>query len=136
MALNLIEQETPSRIEMLPLIDVIFLLLVFFIYTIINMQVIDTIEVDLPQVATTNQEIKDPIVVSIDKDNILYLGKKKVTFKELSALLATKMTKSKESAVLVNGDHKADLGVVLQLVKMFQDLNLTNFAFRQEEKNE
>jgi len=119
---------------MLPLIDVIFLLLVFFIYAIVNMQVVETVEVDLPQAGTTKQNIKDPIVIAIDKDNIIYLGKQKVTLEELPELLAAKMTKIKEPGILVNGDRKADLGVVLQLIEVFQGLELTNFAFRKEEK--
>ena len=56
-----------ARIEMMPLIDIVFLLLVFFIYAMLSMAVHRGIRLDLPESsqATINRQSDDPISLSI-----------------------------------------------------------------------
>jgi len=61
------------RIEMLPLIDVVFLLLVVFIYTMLAMAVHKGMPISLPESSVVKPE-KDTIMsVTIDKDNLIFV---------------------------------------------------------------
>ena len=63
-----------ARVEMLPLIDVVFLLLVFFIYAMVSMVVHRGIKVDLPQAGTAAMERDDFISITLDAENRLFLN--------------------------------------------------------------
>ena len=56
-----------ARVEMLPLIDVVFLLLVFFIYAMVSMVVHRGIQIDLPSAGTATLESEDYISITIDE---------------------------------------------------------------------
>ncbi|MEA3548433.1 MAG: biopolymer transporter ExbD, partial [Thermodesulfobacteriota bacterium] len=67
---------SPPRIEMLPLIDIVFLLLVFFIYAMLSMAVHHGQSVDLPQSSSAVLEMQDAISITIqaaDQGMILFV---------------------------------------------------------------
>jgi biopolymer transport protein ExbD len=55
----------PARIEMLPLIDIVFLLLVFFIYAMLSMAVHHGLQLDLPQSTQATKTEESPVSLSI-----------------------------------------------------------------------
>ena len=74
-----------ARVEMLPLIDVVFLLLVFFIYAMLSMVVHHGLKIELPSAGTAVLEQKDYIDITIDAENHLYLNSRPVGLDELTA---------------------------------------------------
>ena len=95
-----------ARIEMLPLIDIVFLLLVFFIYAMLSMAVHRGLPVELP--VSTTAEIDKKLVLSVTIDA---QGKHVGTFEhvrnkgiELFPLQQIRRSKQKE-AVLLSARH-------------------------------
>src|SRR5210317_722048 len=79
-----------ARIEMLPLIDIVFLLLVFFIYAMLSMAVHRGMNVELPESASSVVSEDLPLSVSVVYDNdkaIIFLNKERLTLKELETRL-------------------------------------------------
>ena len=70
MKISLPENNKP-RIEMLPLIDVVFLLLVVFIYTMLSMAVHKGMPVSLPESSAVKPEKNIVLAVTINKDNLV-----------------------------------------------------------------
>ncbi len=99
---------------MIPLIDVVFLLLVFFIYAMLSMVVHRGFKVDLPQATTSEIDKKDYISITVDKDNRISLNKKEVFLDNLSEEVRTKVEKGVK--IFINGDKEADLGVVINVL--------------------
>ena len=58
----------PVRMEMTPLMDIVFLLLVFFIYAMLSMAVHRGTQLDLPQSSTATLETQEAISISIEAD--------------------------------------------------------------------
>ena len=76
------------RIEMLPLIDLIFLLLIFFIYAMLIMAVHRGIPVSLPVSSTAEIERKITIALSISASGEVFLDQQPVAMEDLSSVLA------------------------------------------------
>ena len=103
-----------ARIEMLPLIDIVFLLLVFFIYAMLSMVVHRGFKVDLPQASTAEIDRKDYISITVDKDNRILLNKAEILLENLSDEVMAKAVKG--TKIFINGDKEADLGVVINVL--------------------
>ena len=75
------------RIEMLPLIDIVFLLLVFFIYAMLSMAVHRSMDLSLPDSATAEVDKEVHLTVSVQQNGEIFLDKRKITPFELEMLL-------------------------------------------------
>ena len=66
---------TKARVELTPLLDVMFLLLIFFIYSTLSLTAARGIEVDLPQTSPSSllEKVRTPLVVTYSADGQCYL---------------------------------------------------------------
>lgn len=96
-----------ARIEMIPLIDVIFLLLVTFILFSMTMTVHRGISLELPGAATASVERGASITVSIDSDGTIFLEGHTVEPSNLSRQVALLLREGPERRVMVSGDRNA-----------------------------
>ncbi|MCD4721842.1 MAG: biopolymer transporter ExbD [Desulfobacula sp.] len=103
MKLRLPENNKP-RIEMLPLIDVVFLLLVVFIYTMLSMAVHKGMPVSLPESSVVKPEKDTVLSVTINKDNLIFVNKEPVDLEHLTHILEQKAKKEKTPDVLLFAD--------------------------------
>jgi biopolymer transport protein ExbD len=118
-----------ARIEMIPLIDVVFLLLVFFIYAMLSMTVFRGLELNLPR-AEGRPERQD-IVITLDRDNRLTAGGREMTPGEVVSWAMAEHARS-GLPVLIRGDREADFGVALELLAQFQQAGLEAVSFQVE----
>jgi len=95
MKIRLPENNKP-RIEMLPLIDVVFLLLVVFIYTMLSMVVHKGMPVSLPESSAVKPEKNTVLSVTINKDNLIFINKEPVDMEHLTHILKQKVKKEKK----------------------------------------
>jgi len=103
-----------ARIEMIPLIDIVFLLLVFFIYAMLSMVIHRGFKVDLPQATTAEIDRKDYLSITVDKDNRILLNKAEIILENLSDEVMAKAVKG--TKIFINGDKEADLGIVINVL--------------------
>jgi len=83
-----------ARIEMLPLIDIVFLLLVFFIYAMLSMAVHRSLPVSLPVSASAETETATRLTVTIRKGGELFLDGLPLSLGEMGSVLKEKALKS------------------------------------------
>lgn len=113
---------------MLPLIDVVFLLLVFFIYAMLSMVVHHGLKVDLPSAGSVSLEKEDYIAITIDAENHLFLNEEPVEFEGLAErVLALRGDTAKP--VFINGDQKADLGLAIELLDDLKQTGIKEVSF-------
>ena len=123
-----------ARVEMLPLIDVVFLLLVFFIYAMVSMVVHRGLKVELPSAGTASMEQDDYISITIDADNQLFLNGEPAQADELAErvlLLRGASTKP----VFIDGDRKADLGLAIELLDALKGAGIEEVSFSCKAEN-
>ena len=86
---------------MLPLIDIVFLLLVFFIYAMLSMSVHRGVPITLP-VSSTAKINKDIVVsITVKQDGAIYVDKEDVALNNLAGFLKTKSQTEKIAGVLL-----------------------------------
>lgn len=123
-----------ARVEMLPLIDVVFLLLVFFIYAMVSMVVHHGIKVDLPSAGSASMEQDDYISISINAENELFLNKEPIEADALAdRVLALRSGSSKP--VFIDGDSKADLGRAIELLDDLKKAGIEEISFSCKKEN-
>lgn len=97
-----------ARIEIIPLIDVIFFLLATFVLFTLSLNKTEGIRVLLPQSATaTPRDTKDSVTVSVTDQNTLAWNKEQIMVDELIPRLKSLYATNPESRILINGDENA-----------------------------
>jgi biopolymer transport protein ExbD len=94
-----------ARIEMLPLIDIVFLLLVFFIYAMLSMAVHRGLPVELPISTTAKIDKHLVLSVSVKSDGTIYVDKEDVPLAFLSETLKRKAQSGKDPGILLFADR-------------------------------
>ena len=111
-----------ARIEMLPLIDIVFLLLVFFIYAMLSMAVHRGLPVLLPTSASAKIDKEFIVSVTIKSDETIYVDKEQIGLNDLASLLKTKAEINKDVGILLFADRS------LSYQKLFQVLDQIKMA--------
>ena len=120
------------RLELTPLLDVMFLVLVFFIYSIFDMTMHRGVKVDLPG-AKGVEEKGERVVVTILPDDTLQLDGEALARPELLARVAALLAEAPEGekpAVIVSGDRAASLGTGIALLAELKDLGVGRVSFQ------
>lgn len=125
-------EDQKARLEMISLMDVMFLILVFFIYSIFSMSVHRGIKVNLPA-ATGVHEKGELTLVTITPENMLYLNKRLMKMDDLVPLAAG-LWKEKKLPVMISADQKAEIGVGIELLSKLKKAGVERVAFQVEEK--
>jgi biopolymer transport protein ExbD len=100
MKINLDPAKEEARIEIIPLIDVIFCILTFFLLAALQLTRQQSISVDLPQAGTGEPQMRDMLVVSLDEFNQVYIEQK--VMGSLEELVKPTAKKQQFEAVLKN----------------------------------
>ena len=116
-----------ARIEMVALIDVVFLLLVFFIYAMLSMTVFRGLELNLPRGEGKPQA--EAVVVTLDRDNRFFAAGRPLEPEQAAAWVMSEHARS-GLPVLIRGDRKADFGVALELLADLQAAGLEAVSFQ------
>ena len=130
-----IERSSPrrARIEIIPLVDVIFILLVFFIYSMLHMVIQRGIPLKLPQAVTTVREEGDFITVSLRRDGRLFLEEEEVDEDTLRRSLK-EMSKQGEVKVYLRADEEVRYREVVGVLDVIRQAGITQLALETRRK--
>ena len=103
--------QTP-QIMIIPMIDIIFFLLVFFMMSTLYMTSQESIPVNLPAAASAKQDVVKSFQVTVSADGKLYLGKDAMDLPQLKAKLASE-AKTADLVVTLRADKAVDYGTLL-----------------------
>jgi biopolymer transport protein ExbD len=102
-----------GRIEIIPMIDVMFFLLVTFMLASLAMQSLNAIAVNLPKGQAESLKHKEPVTLTVMQDKKLFLDKTPVTLDTLPFTLK-KMLGTDDQGLIVNADTDAPEGIVVR----------------------
>jgi len=106
-------------INLMPLVDVVFLLLIFFLAatTFANEEV--ELDLRLPEAKSGEAGKRDQqLIINVAEDGTLTMGGRAVTFEALRQKLQAAIARDRDQAVLVRGDKQAQFGVGLKVLDM------------------
>jgi len=105
-----------ARIEILPLIDIVFLLLVFFIYAMLSMAVHRGVPVNLPTASSAEIEKKLTVSVTIKDSGDIMLDTVRVQLKDLAQQLREKTRISEGLGVLLFADREVSCQLLVKVL--------------------
>ncbi len=121
-------EDRKARMEMISLMDVMFLILVFFVYSVFSMSVHRGLKVDLPS-AQGAFEKGDPTLITLTADNALFLNKQPMPLDEL-VLATVKIWRDHGTPVLISADKGATLGTGIELLGKLKNGGVERVAFQ------
>ncbi len=123
-------QTSLAEINITPLVDVVLVLLLIFMLTAPVLQ--SGIEVAVPHTRSVNQLTEERMVITIDKDQSVFLQDKPVNVNELPALLQTKtQTGTKPAAkrvVYIRSDERVPFGAFASVMDAVKQAGITNIS--------
>ena len=124
-----------ARIEIIPLIDIMFFLLATFVMVSLSMVKSRGIPVILPAASTSMaQEQKEHVTVSIAETGQLYLDRREISLEQLVAELRALHVANDELRVFIHGDENARLGLAITVLDEARKLGITKVAFETRPK--
>lgn len=123
------QREIPQRISdvnLTPLIDLTFLLLITFIITFPLLE--NSIQIKLPVGRADKLPEQKPQNVTLDVSGGIFLNDRPVSLDALESGLREAATSNPEVAVLIRGDEKLDYGRVVDVMKIVYKLRITRMA--------
>jgi biopolymer transport protein ExbD len=131
MKINL-EMRRKARIEMLPLIDIVFLLLVFFIYAMLSMAVHRGLPVELPTSRTSKIDKRLILSVTIQSDGLIYVDKEYVELEDFVDVLKAKAENQKEPGVLLFADRSIEYQTLFQVLDKIRLAGINRISLQAE----
>ncbi len=122
-------QRKRARIEIIPLIDIMFFLLATFVVVSMSMVKNQGIVVKLPSAETSAaQERSEAVTISITESGEIYLNKDMVTLPELQERLKRIQQTTADLSVLINGDEEADFGLAISVFDQVRLLGISKVS--------
>ena len=118
------------RIEMIPLIDMFFLLLVFFIFGIFSMSMQHGLLVDLPAANTAGAMREEALTISVTADGQLAVDRQPVTLSTLASVLRQRQAVQRPEMVFINADRQAVHGTVMAVLDTVRQVGIERVSFQ------
>lgn len=119
-----------ARIEIIPLIDIMFFLLASFMLASLSMIRMQSIKMDLPTATVAKRDFKPDILnIAVDKAGNLYVEKKPVNIVELQGILSNKFRSNTNVPVYISGDKDATHGTVIGVLDLVRRAGIQKVSF-------
>lgn len=131
---SFIKAHKKARIEIIPMIDTMFFLLVFFMIATLSMTIMRGVPVNLPKSESGKNDIKDNASITVSKDGKLYYDKREIQINELRSLLKKDATENPDMLVILNADEDTTHGKVVELIDEVKLAGISKFAIATKPK--
>lgn len=122
------ESEKSAEINIVPMIDVIFSILAFFIISTLYLTRSEGLPVNLPNAETAQSQPSTKITVTIQPDGEIALNRKPIELEALENGVRALVVPNSESIVIVNADEKVDHGRVVSVMDRLRQVEGTKLA--------
>jgi biopolymer transport protein ExbD len=130
-------QRKRARIEIIPMIDTMFFLLVFFMVATLSMTLQRGIPVNLPHAASAQEELRQVVTLTVTKEGKLLFDKEPiVSAEEAAARLGHWKASGTDVAVVINADRSVEHGQVVELMDAVRQAGITRIAIAVKPKKE
>ena len=116
------EEDIP-QINILPMIDIIFVILSFFIISSLYFVRLETIPVNLPNAETSNQEKNKVIVITLDLEDRIFIDEKLSDISLIKDEILLKTKNNKNLKVIIRADKDIKYGNVISIIDILRKLD-------------
>lgn len=125
-----------ARIEIIPLLDMIFLVLVCFVYTFLSMTIQKGIPVKLPFAESSIEDKKEYIVVTITEDNNIFINKREIPIDNLIPELKKYKSINPAVKVFLNADKNVLYDKIIEILDSIRKSGIEKVSLETSYYNE
>ncbi len=116
MKLRSLRIENQPELMIIPMIDIIFFLLVFFMISTLSMVEQHTIPVSLPQASTVQQDIPRSVNITVMQDGKVMLDQEEIPLSLLAKRVGVELTKQSDNVFVLRADKQVEYGKVITVL--------------------
>ena len=116
------EEDLP-QINILPMIDIIFAILSFFIISSLYLVRLETIPVNLPNAETSNREKNKVVVITLDLEDRVFIDEKLSDISLIKDVILSKIKTNKNLKVIIRADKDNKYGNVISIIDILRKLD-------------
>ena len=108
--------ESENSINILPMIDIIFAILSFFIISSLYLTKVDSINVNLPKSSTAQREEEKPQIITVDSNERIFFESNEINLMNLSSLIKENLKEFEKPLVIVRADASVKHGFIINVL--------------------
>lgn len=124
-------KEEEASIDMTPMLDIVFIMLIFFIVTTSFVKEAG-IEITEPRAISAKSKPKANIFIGINASSDIYMLKKKINKEDVRTTVETMLLENPESSIVIQADQKAKSGVLLDVMDAAKAAGVKNISVAAE----
>ena len=117
-----------ARIEVIPMIDTMFFLLVFFMIATLSMTIQHGMPVTLPTAESSTDKVRELVSLTLTRDGTLYYNKEPITLQELEIRLDHLRQSEPDPSLLINADEQVSHGKVIKIMDLIRLSGITTMG--------
>ncbi|NJO77064.1 MAG: biopolymer transporter ExbD [Cyanobacteria bacterium RM1_2_2] len=122
------EPEPPFQINIVPMIDVIFAILTFFIMSTLFLTRSEGLPVNLPEASTSEAQAPEQLVVTIDQAGTLALNRQPIQLEALISEVQSRALTNQQPVVVINADKAVSHGQVIAVMDRLRSIEGVRLA--------
>ena len=123
----------PPRLMIIPMIDIIFFLMVFFLFSTLQMVYQKSMPVNLPVASSSHQEALKPVAITLMKDGTISIGDTVVGIEEIKPRVEQLVDKA-DTPVILRADENVEHGKVIKVMDEIKSAGVTKLSIATQEK--
>ncbi len=121
------KNEDQSDIDLTPMLDVVFIMLIFFIVTATFTKE-SGIEVNRPEAETAQKKERAGIMVAIDDTNQIFIQRRRIDVRAVRANIERLIAESPKSGVVIQADQLSKTGILVEVMDQIRLAGVTNIS--------
>ena len=126
--------ESSPKLMIIPMIDIIFFLLVFFMMSTLNMVYQKSLPINLPISSAAQQDITTPVTVSVTETGRIQLDQEELPLETLAARMRGKLASQPQIPVILRADQAAEHGKVVAVMDQLKTAGVQKLAIATQPK--
>ncbi len=124
-------EEEAGAIDLTPMLDVVFIMLIFFIVTASFIKE-PGVDINRPD-ATTASAVKTPILVAVTGDNKVWINKSEVDIRQVKLQLQVLLAETPKGKVVIQADKEANIKTLTQVAQAARELGIGEISVSAEQ---
>lgn len=127
------EQDASAGVNLTPLIDMVFILLIFFLVTA-SFTKESGIEVDRPTASTASRQEKGSLIIGVSNSGEIWIDNKQIQLRSVRAVVENLHAQNPEGTVIILADEEANTGITVDVLDQVRLAGVSNVAIAASEK--
>ena len=128
------DNKSENQINILPMIDIIFAILSFFIISSLFLTRIDSIKVNLPKSSTAINQKNKSLIISINSDEQIYFQEQLIAINNISKLVKDGLGKVENSLIILRADNLVSHGFIIKVLDELRKIENIKIGISTEKK--